>query len=79
MNNVKELHDGGAVVGNGRSAFFKNQFIHTTWAKSRAHDFNNGGTSVDVGNKLPTSLGGVGTFLEQNDRWTLFSKREMGK
>ena len=67
MHDVEELHDGGAVVGDGRVASVEHQLVHASGSESRAHGVSDGLTCVDVADDLRLALRGVGALLQKND------------
>ena len=49
MDDVKKLHDGGAVVGDGDgSLVVVNELVHAAWAEGGPDDVGDGGAGVDV-------------------------------
>lgn len=68
MNNIEELHDGGAVVGDGDIALvIVNELVHATWAEGGPDDVSDGGAGVDVADELRLPLRGVRSLLQKYD------------
>lgn len=64
MDNVKELHDGGTVVGDGDRAFVvMNQLIHTPRPQRGPDHVCRSSAGVYVAHQLRLSLGRVRSFL----------------
>lgn len=74
MNDIEELHDGGAVVRDGDGAFvIVDEFVHTARAEGGADDVGDGGAGIDVADELRFPLRGVCAFLQEYDLWLLFA------
>lgn len=72
VDDVEELHDGGAVVGDGDGAFVVvDELVHAAGAEGGSDDVGDGGAGVDVAHQLSLPLRGVGPFLQQYDLWLL--------
>lgn len=57
MDDVKELHDGGAVVGDGDGPLIVvDELVHAARAKGGANDVGDGGAGIDVAHKLWLAL-----------------------
>ena len=73
MDDVEELHDGGAVVGDGDgSLVVVDELVHAARAEGGADDVGDGGAGIDVAHQLWLPLRSVRAFLEQNDLRLLF-------
>ncbi|KAI4382192.1 hypothetical protein MLD38_008187 [Melastoma candidum] len=74
MDDVEELHDGGAVVGDGDGALVVvDELVHAAGAEGGADDVGDGGAGVDVADELRLPLGSISAFLEEYDLWLLFT------
>ena len=68
MDNVEELHDGSAVVGDGDgSLIVVDELVHPSWTQSGSKHIADGSDGVDVAQQLRFPLGSVCAFLEQYD------------
>lgn len=68
MDDVEELHDGGAVVGDGDGALVVvDQLVHAAGAEGGADDVSHHRAGVDVAHQLPLPLRRVRAFLQQDD------------
>ena len=68
MDDLQQLHDRGAVVGDGHlTVVVVDQLVHAARAEGSAHDVHHGLARVDVADQLPLALRCVRPFLEQND------------
>jgi len=73
VDDVKELHDGGAIVGDGDiSLVIVDQLVHAARAEGGADDVGDGGAGIDVAHQLRLPLRSVRAFLQQNDLRLLF-------
>lgn len=77
VDDVKEFHDGGAVVGNGDSALVVvDQLVHTPGPQRGPHHIGHRRASVDVAHQLRFSLRRIRPLLQQYDlRLLLFSQK----
>jgi hypothetical protein len=72
VDNVQKLHDGCAVVGDGRIALVvNNELVHTARTERRAHGIHNGLASVDVADQLGLALRRIRALLQQDDAGAL--------
>ncbi len=66
MDNIQELHDGGAVVADGGlAAGVHNELVHAARAQRRANGVHYGAAGVDVGYDLLLALGILRPLLQQ--------------
>lgn len=67
VEDVEELHDGGAVVGDGDGAVgVVDELVHAAGAQGGADHVGDGGAGVDVAHQLRLPLRRVRPFLQQN-------------
>ena len=77
MNDVKQLHDGGAVIGDGGAALFVvDELVHSSGAQRRANRVSHGCASIDVAHHLRLPLRGVRPFFQQYDLGLLQSSHQ---
>ena len=68
MDDVEELHDGGAVVGDGDGALVVvDELVHAAGAECGADHVGDGGAGVDVAHQLRLPLRRVRPFLQKYD------------
>lgn len=73
MDDVEELHDGGAVVGDGDVALVVvNELVHSPGTQRGPHHVRHGRAGVDVAHQLRLPLRRVRPFLQQYDLRLLF-------
>jgi hypothetical protein len=73
VDDVEELHDGGAVVGDGDVALIVvDEFIHTSRPQRAPHHVCNRRASIYVAHKLRLSLRRVRSFFQKYDLRLLF-------
>lgn len=68
MDDIQQLHNGRAVVGNGRLAsVVHHELVHAAGTQSRADGIHDGLASVDVANELSLALRRVCALLQQDN------------
>ena len=68
VDDVEELHDGCAVVGDGGLALVvHHELVHAAGPEGGADGLDDGLTGVDVGHHLLDALGGLGALLEDHE------------
>jgi len=73
VDDVKELHDGSSIVGDGDSSLvIVDELVHAARAEGGADDVGDGGAGIDVTHQLWLPLRSVRAFLQQNDLRLLF-------
>ena len=76
VDDVEELHDGGAVVGDsGVALVVVDELVHAPGAEGGADGVGDDGAGVDVAHQLGLTLGCVGPFLEKYDLGLLLSSQ----
>lgn len=64
VGDIQEMEDGGPVVGDGVVFGSLDHFVHSTGSKGGFDHISHGGTGVDVGDYLISSLRIVGSVPE---------------
>ena len=73
VDDVEELHDGGAVVGDGDAALVVvDELVHSSGPQRRPHHVRHRRASVDVAHHLRLPLRRVRPLLQQYDLRLLF-------
>ena len=68
MDHVQQLHDGGAVVGDGRLApGVHHQLVHAPRAEGGADGIDDGAAGIDIGDDLLLALGVLCPVLQQEN------------
>lgn len=68
VDDIKQLHDGGAVVGDsGGALVIVDELVHAPGAQSRPHGVGHRRAGVDIGNHLRLPLGRVRALLQKYD------------
>uniref|UniRef100_A0A2P2MIZ6 T-complex protein 1 subunit eta-like n=1 Tax=Rhizophora mucronata TaxID=61149 RepID=A0A2P2MIZ6_RHIMU len=68
MDNIEQLHNGGAVVGNGDISFVVvDEFVHASGTQGGSNDVGHRSAGVDVADQLCLPLRRVGPLLQQYD------------
>ena len=80
MDNVEELHDGSAVVGNGDgSLIVVDELVHPSRTERGSNHVANRRDGVDVAEKLSFPLRSVCAFFQQYDLRLLLAKSSEGR
>ena len=64
---IEELHDGGAVVGDGGVSPIEHKLVHAAGSKSGSHGVSDSLACVDIADDLRLSLRGISALLEKDD------------
>lgn len=73
MNNIEELHNGSAIIGNGDTALIiVNELVHTSRSQSGTHHIGDCCAGIDVAQQLRLTLGSIRSLFQQYDLRLLY-------